>query len=336
MADFEGGEGGNGGGQGGAADITGGAGAGGGDGGQGGTGGSGGAGGEGGGGQSGAGDADPDWFAQLSADAADDKDPSNRDWVKALGVKDLDGLTKIARDNQKALRDSGRVKVPGEGAPADEIAAFHKAIGVPEDVKGYALDPIANPGFNPEAAEGPDNLKDLPLNTALIDRLSAAAHKAGMPAEAFKSTVGEFIKAQLEEADATRTEHDAEATAQLKEWGADATAKLAQVDAAAKAWGLDKAQMQALRAAWGPKVALQKLAQLGENVGEGSGALLPGGGPERFAASAESAQKEIDAIKADPDRAKKVLVKGSAEEAQWNRLLGTVAAAEAARQGAQQ
>jgi hypothetical protein len=67
------------------------------------------------------------------------EDPSNQEWVAKLGVKDLDGLAKIARDNQKALRESGRVKIPGENATDEEKAAFREAIGAPKEAAGYEV-----------------------------------------------------------------------------------------------------------------------------------------------------------------------------------------------------
>ena len=57
----------------------------------------------------------------------------------------------------------------GEGAAAEEIAAFHKAIGVPDDPKGYTIAPPKDDAGN-----------EVPLNTPLLDRLTAAAHKAGL------------------------------------------------------------------------------------------------------------------------------------------------------------
>src|SRR5690349_19557991 len=89
------------------------------------------------GGDAGAGD--PEFYAALSGEAGEGETASNRDYVKAKGFKDLDGLVKAYRSAEKGLHDSGRVKVPGEGASEAEIAEFHKAIGVPDDPKGYTV-----------------------------------------------------------------------------------------------------------------------------------------------------------------------------------------------------
>ncbi len=64
------------------------------------------------GGQGGEGGGAPDWFANVSDKMGDGETASNRDWLGSLGIKDLDGLVKVARDNQRAVRESGRVKVP--------------------------------------------------------------------------------------------------------------------------------------------------------------------------------------------------------------------------------
>ena len=68
------------------------------------------------------GDVPADFLALFPADTPDGETASLQDWVKATGVKDVATLAKIARDNQKALRESGRVKIPGEGATPQEIA----------------------------------------------------------------------------------------------------------------------------------------------------------------------------------------------------------------------
>src|SRR5690606_21574553 len=161
------GEGGNGGEAGTVDDILGGggggdAGAGGGEGGDAGAGG-GGAGGEGGdaGASGGGGGADTDGYEQVSAETGEGESASTRDWLKASGVKDINGLAKLARDNQRALRESGRIKVPGEGATDAEIAEFHKAIGVPEKPTDYAVPEFKDAAGNP-----------IPINTALTDRKS--------------------------------------------------------------------------------------------------------------------------------------------------------------------
>lgn len=267
------------------------------------------------------GGADPEWYANLSAESADADNPSNRDWAKAAGVKDIDGLVKIARDNQKALRDSGRVKVPGADAKPEDVAAFHKAIGVPDDAKGYSI-------VAPKDAAG----HDIPLNDALIGKLAESAHKAGMPKAAFESVVGDFVKMQLDEAADIDARGKSEAEAVVKAWGADGATKLSDVNRAAEALGIDRDKLVAMRNVLGAKFTLETLAKLGGGMAED---VLITGGKGRFGVSGAEAKAEMDKLKGDAEFQKKVMIKGSPERVRWDRLQDAVAAYEAKKAGEQ-
>lgn len=305
---------------GGAGDLTGGAGAGAGAGAGEGAGETGG--GDGGAGGAGGGDggADPDWYANLSADTGEGEASSNRDWIKAQGVKDLDGLTKIARDNQRALRESGRIKVPGAEAKPEELTAFRTAIGVPESVAGYTVAPIENGQFDPNKAEGPDNPKHIPLNEPLIKALSESALKHGTPKGAFEGLVQDFIQLQMDEAATEKARQDGLAQAQIKQWGAASNEQLANVDAAARALDLTRTDMAGLRSGLGADRALALLAKLGSGMAEDT---LINGGKGRFGVSGAEASAELDKLKADPEFMKKAMKPGSAEKQRWDRLNAT-------------
>jgi hypothetical protein len=60
------------------------------------------------------------------------RNPSNRDWLKAKGFKTLDDVAKSYREAEHAIRNGSKLVVPGDDAKPEEIAAFNKAIGVPE------------------------------------------------------------------------------------------------------------------------------------------------------------------------------------------------------------
>jgi len=306
--DFDGGDGGQGGstgaGAGGAADLIGAGGATGGDGGQG--GGNGGS--EGGqGGDGGQGGQDPEFYGLLSAEGGDGENHSNRDWVKAKGYKDLDSIVKGYRAAEKTIHDSGRVKVPGEGAPAEEVSAFHRAIGVPENADGYEI-------------KGPDGVK---LNEAMIKSLSESAVRHGAPKAAFQGLVQDFIKIQLDEAAAADAEQNTKAQNWIKEQGAQAAAKQASVDKAAHALGLTKEDMQGLRSGLGADRALSILARLGEGMTEDT---LLTGGRGRFGVTGAEAQAELDRLNKDPEHMAAVARKDPATLARRKRLIDAVAA----------
>jgi hypothetical protein len=263
-----------------------------------------------GGGDTGAGMGDPDWYAQLSADAVGEE-PSLRDWVKSIGAKDLDGLAKIARDNQKAVREGGRVKVPGEGASQAEVAEFRKAIGVPEKADGYKLPALKD-------AEG----NDVPMNNAKLAAITAAAHKHGIPAGALEATLQEIAQADANDLAATEIELTQKAEAHVKTWGADKAAKLEAIDQVASKFGLSRDNVLSLRAAWGPEKALDFLATIGSGMREDT--LVDGSKRQRFGVDATAAQAELDTMKSTPGMADKIGVPGSAERMRWDRLSAIV------------
>jgi hypothetical protein len=246
------------------------------------------------------GGATPDWFEKVSANAGEGETTSNRDWLAAKGVKDIDGLAKIARDTERALRDGGRIKVPGEGAKPEELSAFHKAIGVPEAVEGYEV-------------KGPEGV---PLNDALIGSLRESALKYGTPKAAFEGLVGDFIKAQMDEAAVETKRQDDLASGWLKEQGGKADEQLAHINTAARSLGFTKADMSGLRAGLGADRALGLLAKLGAGMAED---VLITGGSNRFGVSGAEAQVELDRLKSDDDFQKKN-VPGSPERTRWDRL----------------
>jgi hypothetical protein len=287
---------------GGAAALLGGAaGAGGGDGGNGGEAGGQGGGADGGdGGQGGGGDAAPDWFDKVSAQAAEGETSSNRDWLQTKGFKDIDTLVRSYREAEKAVRDGGRIKVPGEGAKPEELTAFRTAIGVPEAVDGYEV----------KAPEG------VPLNEPLIAALRESALKHGAPKGAFEGLVSDFIQVQLDDAAAEAKRQDDLAAGWVKEQGAKATEQLAHIDTAARSLGLTKTDMVGLRSGLGADRALGLLAKLGAGMAED---VLITGGSNRFGVSGKEAVAELDRLKGDADFQAKNKP-GSPERQRWDRL----------------
>lgn len=267
----------------------------------------------------GASGADPDWFSQLSTETAEGDTASLLDWVKASGAKDLNGLAKIARDNQRALRESGRVKVPGENATPEERAAFNKAIGVPETVEGYALAEVRDADGNA-----------VPLNKPLLDRLAGKALEAGVPKAAYEALVNDFVAAQVEEMASSNATNQAEAAAWANAHGAQRSEKLNAVNRGADALGLSAQEVLSIREAIGSRRTLDALSRLGEGIGED--VLLAGGGSRQFLLSGDQAQAQINQMRADPKIVAAISVKGSPENLKYERLL--VTAGEAANRRA--
>jgi hypothetical protein len=92
--------------------------------------------------------------------------------VKSPGSRISTSLAKIARDNvEGAARQRPGQGPRRRGDEAEDIAAFHKAIGVPDDPKGYKL-----PVLKDEAGN------DIPMNSDKLEAIAAIAHKNGIPA----------------------------------------------------------------------------------------------------------------------------------------------------------
>lgn len=101
--------------------------------------------------------------------------------------RDFHSFSKSHRDNMTAARSKldGMVKVPGADATAEEKAAFAKALGVPDDAKGYDFSKIALPDGVTAEQIG-------------LDKFAEIAHKTGAPpgvaaefAAAFVNHLGE-------------------------------------------------------------------------------------------------------------------------------------------------
>ncbi len=249
-------------------------------------------------------EADAAWLEQFSADG-DATNPSHRDYLKSKGFKSLDDVAKSYREAEKALRTGGRIAVPGEGASDEERATYHKAIGVPDSVDGYAF-------------TAPDGVQ---LDETLTKTLASSALKNGVPKAAFDGLAKDFVAAQLDQLNARTAALDGEAEAWVKAQGSNSDAQIAHINSAVRNLGLTSEDNANLRASMGPKRALDMLAKLGAGMAEDT---LMTGGKGRFGVTPAEAQAEIDKLKIDTQFQKDVLVKGSAAAARWARLQAAI------------
>ena len=250
------------------------------------------------------GGADPDWYGSLSAEAGEGETASHRDYVKSKGFKDLDGLVKAYRSAEKGLHESGRIKVPGEGASAEDVAAFNKAIGVPDTAEGYQI-------TLPETNGG------LELDNDMIGKLAGIAHQAGLPKAGFEAVVNAYVAHQVEEHIAEVKQQDDLTQSTLAEWGESRTAKMADCQAAMRALGIDREEMVRWQSAVGSDKVLKRLAQIGGGIAEDT---LITGGSGRFGISAAEAQAEINKMKGDPEIQNRIMQPNSPERQRWDRL----------------
>lgn len=211
-------------------------------------------------------------------------------------------LVKFITDNMTAARakTEGMLKVPGEGATAEEIAAFHKAIGVPdkEDEYGYKL---------------PEGLDEKVVDKARIDGYRKLFREAGVPKAAAEKILTKYFEDELGGIKA-RTEEHTKALAAEKEMLAKRFPEIDKTVGLAKGLLNRKGVPEALKKAieggafdptndaafWGAD-ALEAFAWAAQASGEDPGG---GGKGTAGAANALAAAKDIMTNKNNPKFAK--------------------------------
>lgn len=292
---------------GGDADIFGDAGAG-----AGGDGGAGGGAGAGGGGGSAAGGeaASGAWLEQFSADAIDADNPSHRDWLSAKGFKSLDDVVKSYRDTERAFRAGDKITIPKEGASAEELAEYHRKIGVPETPEGYEFK-------LPDGVTGE-------LDTAMLGDAAAQAHKLGIPKGALEAFVRDwYIPRQMDIDAAAVAARNSETQQLFKEWGGDADRNKALCNRAAARLGLDRDAIGDIQQGFGARRTFELMLKLGQGMAED--AFFDGGGRQQFGISPAEAKTQKDAMLSDPETSKKLRDKDPEATARLDRLQKIIA-----------
>lgn len=140
-------------------------------------------------------------------------------------IKDVNSLAKNYLETKKyatKLRNE-RATIPNEKSTPEEIAAFRKAIGVPENPEGYELSV-------PEFPEG------MEYDEEKTKRFAALAHSKGISKEAFQSLYNEFVndqKAAYEAQMKAISDMREKTTTELKkEWAGKFEANLQKADQA--------------------------------------------------------------------------------------------------------
>lgn len=201
------------------------------------------------------------WQDKLPDDFADDRAMLGR-------YTDLKSFVKAFKDNMTAARakSEGLVKVPGQDATDEDRAAYYKAIGVPDDPKGYGI-------------KAPEKLPDgVKWDDSLSEKFAGIAHQAGLtPSQVAKLT--EWQVAQVaEQVGATRESAAQAMEAEKKElnrtFGADLPKAVDLAQRIAKQEGLspDIADPQSPNF-WGVE-ALALLSRVAAKLGEDR--LIPG------------------------------------------------------------
>lgn len=245
-------------------------------------------------------------------------DPQLKEWVKTYGngsgLPSAEAAALKAWNLEKFVgaEKAGRgVIMPKADAKPEEWNAFFKKTGmVPEKVDGYKI---------------PDKAKD----DAFMGKFREHAHKMGVPAPIFDALTG-FIMSEAEARASTHmAEFDKKAETEMAElrgeWGAnyDANSELAQRAAASFIPHKDKADLEEtltrMEAAMGTKFTMNLFASIGKGISEHSfvmGDAVQGDG----SMTPEAARNRIEALKKDPEFARKLNSGDADTKAEWDKL----------------
>lgn len=163
---------------------------------------------------------DPGKGQPAAGAAATQNGQQNVSWKAGIedpALKNIADRITSATDAIKIIHDlrtdnSKRIKLPEDGASAEDVARFRKAIGVPEKVSDYKV-------------ELPQGLEMTDQDKVVFDAVAPIAHEMGLPNKAFSGFVTKFLELSrgAEQSAMNRMEQlGQQAEAQLKrEWGAD-------------------------------------------------------------------------------------------------------------------
>jgi hypothetical protein len=272
-------------------------------------GGAGGAGGEGGsggtGGGAGGGDP-PGWWNDLSADAPDDKTLSDRAWAENKKFGAPADIIKSYRQLESQLGGE-KLIVPKSAEDKDAWEKVYKVLGRPDAPDGYKFDAVPN------------------ADPKLTGAFAPLAHQLGM-SQAMVEGVVKFNEQMLaDQAKQTAQTHAAEVATMRKDMGDEFNNALERSLRAAERFGLDKAHVDAMRGAIGPKALITMLDTIGKALGEDG---MVGGGKRDLGMTAEKAAVRKTEIKNDPALIKKLQSGDPTLKAEWDAIIAVEAAAE--------
>lgn len=164
-------------------------------------------------------------------DLTDDRFSEYR--ATAANYKDLPSLLKGLKESKSAAmqRLDGMVKVPGEGATEEDIAAFRKGLGVPESPDGYE---IKIDGL-PEGIE---------LDEGLASEFKKLAHENNLTPAQVNRLAAFQVQTEARMREAQQAEQEAYLSEQRKtlesEWGNDFQKNMSLAQRTAATFGLEQ------------------------------------------------------------------------------------------------
>jgi len=116
-----------------------------------------------------------------------------KEWVKNLS-KNPDATSEFFKQFEHAQSLIGsKISVPPPDAPPEQVKAFHKALGVPDDIRAYEVKPV---GWTPEDKQlGEAIAKSRP--EPFMNEMKLAAQEAGITPQKFQQLVDRHDRAVL-------------------------------------------------------------------------------------------------------------------------------------------
>jgi hypothetical protein len=127
-----------------------------------------------------------DWREQIaSAHGGEDKKAVAKELRRLQRFADPAAVYGTARALESRLSEGGLVKIPGRNASVEEVAAFRRAMGVPETPSGYFDHIRLDNGAVLGEADRP-----------VVDGFAAAMHEAGAPAAVVNRAINWYFAQQ--------------------------------------------------------------------------------------------------------------------------------------------
>ena len=135
----------------------------------------------------------PEDWRQKAAEhlAAGDKKAYDRELKRLQRIADPSAIYGMYRELDNRLNGGGLLKVPTKDAKPEEVAAFHKALGVPEKAEDYLKDVKLENGAVLGAADRP-----------AAEQFVQAVHKAGAPPAVVNAALNWYFTRLQEQAEA--------------------------------------------------------------------------------------------------------------------------------------
>ncbi len=229
-----------------------------------------------------------DWAGALG-----DQHESYKPMLEAKGWKEPGDALKAYGELEKKLGDpDSLLRIPGDNASAEELAAFHKRLGVPDTPDGYQF-------------TKPDDVEDYDDNIAAW--LRATGHRLSLPAKALSGLHDAYFEEIIKPSLAQQGEARAAAKRQLEmeileNWPeAKQDAYLDGAKRGARFLGLSPEKLDGLLDHVSDFALVEAMRKLGDLAGEDA---LLGGGGGGGSTSQQAARRELEAFTNDREMQK--------------------------------